>query len=191
MSAELTREGWLALAVEALRPVFAEIKVDLPASVAVSCGFPGGAPIRKTLGQCWKTAAANDGRSHLFVTPIICDSETVLGVLVHELIHAVDDCQSGHKGAFAKMARALGLEGKLTATRVGAELAVKLAEIIDAIGPYPHAGLSLEAKPTKTQGTRMLKVECPSCGYIVRTTAKWLELGTPTCVCGEQMEAAA
>lgn len=40
------------------------------------------------------------------------------------------------------------------------------------------------------QSTRMLKVECGSCGYTLRTTAKWLEVGTPTCPCGTLMDAA-
>lgn len=29
---------------------------------------------------------------------------------------------------------------------------------------------------------------CKSCGYLVRTTQKWLNLGTPTCQCGTEME---
>jgi len=35
----------------------------------------------------------------------------------------------------------------------------------------------------------MIKVVCPEDGYIVRTTAKWLEVGMPSCPCGTQMEA--
>ena len=38
------------------------------------------------------------------------------------------------------------------------------------------------------QTTRMLKVECPACGCIIRMTSKWLEeVGTPTCGCGTRM----
>jgi hypothetical protein len=35
-----------------------------------------------------------------------------------------------------------------------------------------------------TQGTRMLKLECSGCGYVARTTRKWLEVGAPSCCCG-------
>jgi hypothetical protein len=33
----------------------------------------------------------------------------------------------------------------------------------------------------------MLRLECPACGYTCRTTAKWIEVGLPTCPCGEEM----
>lgn len=33
----------------------------------------------------------------------------------------------------------------------------------------------------KKKGTYLIKCECPDCGYVVRTTAKWLELGDPIC----------
>jgi len=45
-------------------------------------------------------------------------------------------------------------------------------------------------KQRTPQTTRMLKVECPADGYIVRTTQKWIDLGLPTCPCGEEMELA-
>jgi hypothetical protein len=51
--------------------------------------------------------------------------------------------------------------------------------IIDSLGPYPHAALTMSTK--KTQGTRMLKAVCPSCGYTVRLTSKWANLGLPSC----------
>jgi hypothetical protein len=51
--------------------------------------------------------------------------------------------------------------------------------IIDSLGPYPHAALTMNSK--KVQGTRMLKAVCPSCGYTVRLTSKWANLGLPSC----------
>jgi hypothetical protein len=37
----------------------------------------------------------------------------------------------------------------------------------------------------------MILVKCPKpeCGYQVRTTRKWLDVGVPTCPCGELMKA--
>jgi hypothetical protein len=34
------------------------------------------------------------------------------------------------------------------------------------------------------QSTRLVKLQCPSCGYNVRTTNKWLRVGKPSCCCG-------
>jgi hypothetical protein len=39
----------------------------------------------------------------------------------------------------------------------------------------------------RKQGTRLIKVECEMCGYVVRTTNKWLRVGRPTCCCGGKM----
>lgn len=42
--------------------------------------------------------------------------------------------------------------------------------------------------PPVGAGSRLLKCECPGCGYVVRTTKKWIETGVPTCPCGKVME---
>ncbi|WDS51688.1 SprT-like protease [Microbacterium phage Barnstormer] len=184
-----TREEWLVAAIEALRPLFAEAGAELP-TVRVSVGWPGGNGRKNSvIGQCWGSAASADKVAQVFISPVLDDAVKVLDVLTHELVHAVDDCQSGHKGPFAKLAKALGLEGKMTATVAGEELKAKLEDIAADLGDYPHAALAKAqgAEGPKKQGTRMLKLECPADGYIVRTTAKWLELGVPTCPCGEEM----
>lgn len=33
----------------------------------------------------------------------------------------------------------------------------------------------------KKQTTRLIKVECPACGYIIRVTRSWLLVGVPYC----------
>lgn len=185
----MTREEWLTAAVAALVPLFAEHDAELP-EVRVSVGWPGGRGKKNAvIGQCWPTGLAADGKAQLFISPVIDDGVRVLDVLTHELIHAWDDCQSGHKGPFTKLCRALGLEGKPTATVAGPELAEKLEAIAAELGDYPHAALS-SSSPTKKQGTRMIKVECPEDGYTIRTTEKWLAVGLPTCPCGSEMERA-
>ena len=183
-----TREEWLVAAIDALRPIFAETGETLPA-VRVSVGWPGGRGKKNAvIGQCWKTTTATDKVSQLFVSPVLDDAVRVLDVLTHELIHAIDDCQSGHRGRFGKIARAVGLEGKLTATVAGPELLVKLTAIAKGLGTYPHAALAGSADGAdgpKKQGTRMLKVECPEeSGYKVRITRQWLDsYGAPLCPC--------
>lgn len=104
---------------------------------------------------------------------------------------AMDDCESGHKGGFARMAKRLGLEGKMTATVAGPALAEDLAGIAKKLGDYPHAALRPGLGPTK-QSTRMLKVECPLTGYKMRMTRSWIDqLGTQKCpCCGRDMEEA-
>jgi hypothetical protein len=90
---------------------------------------------------------------------------------------------------FRGKATAIGLVGKMTATTVGEELLPKLTAIAERLGDYPHSVLKPSGKE-KVQTTRMLKLECPEDGYIVRTTAKWLDVGYPSCPCGTEMEEA-
>lgn len=42
----------------------------------------------------------------------------------------------------------------------------------------------------RKQGTRLQRVECPSCGYLARITRYWLEIGAPSCPCGSEMREA-
>lgn len=186
-AATINREAWLTTAVDTLRPMFAELAlVELPDTIVVSVGWPGGKSVHKVIGQCWATSTA-DGVSSVFISPALVDPIDVLGVLVHELIHAWDDCKSGHKGAFVKVAGKLGLEGKMTATTVGDALRERLQLVADTLGVYPHKKVTPGVK-IKAQTTRMLKVQCESDEYTVRMTRKWLdELGAPTCPCGSLM----
>lgn len=183
------REHWLQQAVAALRPIFATKDIVVP-NVQVSCGFPKG-NVRKVIGQCWPTSSAADGTAQVFVTPFLQDPIAVLEILCHELVHAADDCEHQHRGPFVKMIRALGLEGKPTATHAGEALRAQLNTVAEALGDYPHGALSSTAgEGAKKQGTRMLKVVCPEDGYTLRTTAKWIDVGLPSCPCGEVMELA-
>lgn len=89
--------------------------------------------------------------------------------------------------AEANALAARGLVKPWTATTPGEELADTLRSLTEELGDYPHE--VLEPLPAiKKQSTRMLKLTCKSCGYLVRTTQKWLNLGTPTCQCGTEME---
>jgi hypothetical protein len=180
-----TREEWLGAAAQAMRPMFdAQGAADYP-RFRVSCGWPKGGR-GKTIGQAWHPKDSGDATSELFISPELDDAGRVLATLMHELVHAVVGNEAGHKGPFRKLAKGLGLEGKMTATVAGEALAADLLLLTGDLGPYPHAELS-KLSVTK-QGTRMRKVSCPKCGCIIRMTAKWLEeAGAPTCGCGGEM----
>lgn len=188
-----TREEWLIAAVEALRPLFAEHDYEIP-GYKVSVGWPGGRGKKAgTIGQCWNSKQTEDGTVAIFVSPVVKSPVEALQVLVHELIHAVDDCQSGHRGEFARMFKALGMAGKKTACGVGDELLAKLQGIAGELGRYPHSqmkGDNRDGQAEKKQKTYMLKIEAACCGYLVRTTQAWIDQGLPSCPCGNEMELA-
>lgn len=190
-----TREEWLVAGVKALAPIFEEVDQTLP-PVKVSVGWPGGRGRKNSvIGQCWTPAVAKDEVSHVFISPVLDDATRVLDVLAHELVHAINFAEGdpcGHRGAFARIAKAIGLEGKMTATVAGEDLAARLKEIAEDLGEYPHGALSTMeggADGPKKQGTRMIKVECAEgSGYKVRMTRTWLDdFGAPKCPCHDEV----
>lgn len=189
-----TREQWLVDVAAQLRTLFTNRGYTVPERVRVTCGWPhigGTRSKKKRIGEAWSSVCSADATFEIFISPALSDVIEVSATLVHELVHCVVvGLECGHKGAFVKCAKAMGLEGKMTATVAGERLRDILAGMCAAAGPYPHAVLGGLSSGEKKQGTRMLKVKCPGCGYVVRTTAKWLEQGCPTCVCGEEMVAA-
>jgi hypothetical protein len=104
----------------------------------------------------------------------------VLDILAHELVHACHP-NDGHGSKFGKTARAIGLEGKLTATTAGESFKRWAEPVLARLGSYPHADL-IPSNAQKKQSTRMLKCVCRDCGYTVRVAGKWLnEMGAPHC----------
>lgn len=166
-----TRENWLNQAAAilintALRADNVEGAQEPPVRVSV-------APMTsKILGICHKRVQSDDGHNEIFITAHIDDSVKILDVLTHELIHAFDDGASGHRNYFARVARAAGLEGKLTATTAGPELTATLEGIVDILGPIPHAKLNL--KP-KSKGRNNNKIVCDSCGFQANLSRKWVD----------------
>lgn len=169
---KVDREAWLEAAAEAIfYDIIAEHTQRSMPPIRCSCGWPvGSRGGKRAIGTCHPRSASADGRNEIFISPNLSAAADVLPVLVHELIHATLDCEGGHRGAFARIARAVGLEGPMTATVAGAALAERLAEISDVLGMYPHATLNMDAA-RKKQGTRQRKCACRSCGLILRMSA--------------------
>jgi hypothetical protein len=163
----------------------------------------------RVIGECWSPKASRDGHAEIFISPLLDDATGPHGVgatLVHELVHATVGNECGHRGAFKRVAEAVGLEGPMTATHAGGRLRELLGILLLGCGPYPHGrivdrGMRVpepegprkpgrpktpepEDRPADRppkQGTRNLKVTCPTCGYVCRVTRKWLDIGAPIC----------
>lgn len=191
----MNREQWLNAAaaeihaefLDQFQSQFGEEGEAHLSSLLVSTGFPSRGGLGKVIGECWKAEASDGGAHHIFINPRLTDVVEVVATLAHEMIHAADNGEHKHRGPFVRCCRAIGLDGKPTATVASPEFA-EWARGLDAkIGPYPHQ----ELKPLlveKKQATRMLKLEADCCGYVVRTTKKWIEAGYPSCPCGNEFQ---
>lgn len=144
-----TREAWLELAASKLWDLFPHRPEAWPA-IKVSVGFPKGG--RQLQGQCWGPGASGDEKTaHVFICPSVIDTVTVLGILLHEQVHAVVGVEHKHKSPFAKMAKAVGFEPKWTSSsNKSSGLVQKLQELAKELPPYPHVSLTPAQKEKQT-----------------------------------------
>lgn len=186
----MNREEWLTGLTDKMRPIFLGASSVIPEKIRLTCGWPSKGAFsskRRTIGECWPAIASKDGHAEVFVSPCVADSLDVAAILAHELVHACG--AKGHRAGFKRIAKAIGLTGPMRSTVAGSELKERLNVLTQELGPYPHAELDKTQSPHKKDGTRLLKAECPACGYVVRVAKKWLSISAPTCTsCNVVME---
>jgi hypothetical protein len=174
-----TREEWLLAAIEAVRPLFTEKRRELPHDCQVSCGFASTGTRSHHIGQCWSKESSTDERNQIFISPALYEPVEVLDTLVHELVHAVDDCEHKHGKEFKKIALSLGMIGPMRSAGAGPALKAKLAELSAQLGPYPHGGLHISIRISKRSPRPRAK--CKACGFEVPMYKKFLAFGPPLC----------
>lgn len=204
----ITREQWLELAVEKLKPLFLHHKYEIP-PVKVACGFPskGGVSKNRTLGECWSGECTVDGTRHILVTPLLGSEKTVevLGVLTHELLHSALEPEAKHGPQFKTGMKEIGLEGPAKSAMPGADLQLRLEALAEELGEFPNIALKpKERKKSEiAQAKKIFKLFCEKkrncdkhCSiadkttggdYNVNSSRKSLKLGFPMCPCGNEM----
>lgn len=172
-----SREKWLHHAIKAVTPIFTEKGYVVP-KVNVSCGFPSTGKDRH-IGQCWAKEASEAEINEIFISPKLDDPVEVLDTLIHELVHAVDNCRNSHGAEFKKIALSVGLQGKMRQASAGEKLKERLNEISSALSPYPHKKLKFQVKARNPKPRP--RAVCQECGYEINILKKWLHYGPPLC----------
>jgi hypothetical protein len=174
------REAWLESVAGLLLPTFG---LKAYPKFRVSCGFPSTGRKGKRIGECWASSASADAHHELFIHPGYSDPVEVAAILAHEIGHVIAGVEAKHGPVFKQVIKPLGLEGRACATVPGAGFKTLIAPILKKVGAYPHGTLATGGISTKgpKQSTRMIKVHCEGCGYILRTTQTWLLQGVPVC----------
>jgi len=119
-----TREAWLEAAIKEISPFFVNAGYVVPAC-RVSCGFASTGVRGGHIGQCWSTKASSDKINQIFVSPALEDPTEVIDTLVHELVHAVDNCEHKHGKEFKRIAISLGMVGPMRSAGAGPALKEK------------------------------------------------------------------
>ena len=177
------REAWLTDAGNIILNELLSQYSELPARPwRVSVGVPGSRG-GGVIGVCWPSARSEDGTNEIFITPAIDETTDILSILIHELIHYLDDCQSGHKGEFKRVSKAVGFRPPLTKfnyENTTQKFKDYVGSLASFLGPFPHAKLDL--KSVKKQKIKMKKLLCGECGFSARTTEKFMvNLNFPAC----------
>jgi hypothetical protein len=177
--ADATRERWLLdagrrLITEHLEPWEVGVK-----DFRISCSWPSrkalsGATRRR--GECWDPTAVPDAVPQLFISPTMDQPVDVLGVVLHELIHAAG--YKGHGRAFQKIAFGVGFVPPASTTPFGPELEARLHTLAAQLGPYPHVALTALAR--SRNDSRLRLYEC-ACDPVVKIRAATDEL---LAICG-------
>ncbi len=190
-----TRETWLVAALwQFIDQHFMAAGLDVPPNIRVTCGWPSNHALARrhmAIGECWDVSASGDKTFELMVSPAIEEPTRVLDILMHEVIHATVGLDAGHGKKFSQAAKGVGLLKPWTKTTASPDLLIDLNVWVGKLGPYPHAALGVlygvhpdgsedkgvlivPPRSNPAQKTRMLRLQCPDCGCIIRTTAKWI-----------------
>ena len=174
-----TREEWLQAAIEMIRPTFLSKGYHIPDDCQVSCGFASTGLRSHHIGQCWSRKSSVHDRNQIFISPTLSEPVEVLDTLVHELVHAVDNCEHKHGKEFKKIALSLGMKGPMRSAGAGPELRALLVQLTRLLGPYPHGGLKVTHR--KVVSRARARAKCPECGFQVPMYRKFLAYGPPLC----------
>lgn len=168
-----TRENWLNAFLDAARPTFAAIGATIPENTRISIGFPSSGYRSSVIGECWSDTASADGHFEIFIIPTTQTDARIADIVTHEAIHAALGIAEGHGKEFGRVARALGLVGKLTATTAGPDWFHWAAPILEKLGPMPYAAIKPGMKPPrKKKKTYLHSFTCPECSTQIWATAR-------------------
>lgn len=178
MKHHTTRESWLLSAVELLKPLFKAKGYELP-QAQVSCGFTSTGVRSGHIGQCWSKQSSSNAINQIFISPTLDKPFDVIDTLVHELVHAIDDCEHKHGKEFKKIALKMGMKGPMRSAGAGPELKATLDTLLQQLGPYPHGQLKVSMR--KSPSSSRPRAKCKKCGYQVPMLKKFLSYGPPIC----------
>lgn len=183
----MNRETWLNALATKMAPRFEELGHPVP-PFRVAIGFTSGGRGSNANGECWHASKSADKRFEILITPDNGNELQVAAILAHELSHAAAGFKEGHKGKFAQLMKALGMQRPFTTSTPGPQFAEWVKPHLDELGALPHAPLMFRqslleriakeaggagvdeadeggsSNQKKKQTTRMLKAACQAEG---------------------------
>lgn len=188
----MTREEWLIKAIEMIDDeIFNGNLGSKETKYQVSMGWTKSA---RALGETIYPYDGEDVTEDDFFPVTVhvrCDIKDpvqILGVLVHECIHAFMNIK-GHGKDFKHEAMRVGFEKPITQYHPSPELVSACENIYKKLGEFPGKAVHIH-KIEKEKKTNTVIFFCPECGFEAKTNKKMFEKhgqGIPTCPCGAKM----
>ena len=198
----MDRNDWLRKvcerAIETRADIFANTDLDL---VTLDTAYTSSGKRSNTYGEAYTIVDQDAIRGQIIVSGVYTDPFEIAVTVVHELLHV--ECPGDHHGGqFRVKSKALGVSDAAHWKEQSSDFKAWIEDIIADAGPMPGR-VALPGQPKRTrvriplppaeveapapevavgefssaqpkQGSRLLKLECSECGFICRTTAKWV-----------------
>lgn len=179
-SVDTTREAWLTKVGTAMQGWFVDLGFPLPA-FEIRTGFPSVGRRSPNITESW---TQDDGASYvIFVRPDRSDSIEVAAAVAFQLCRIAVGERDSHGYLFRHLAISIGLKGTKSESPPGTLFKELAKPLLENAGPLPSPDITPTDQEKKTrQTTRLVKVACEECGYVVRVSRKWLDdVGPPLC----------
>lgn len=173
MTAIKTREDWCVNLFELMKDSIFEHVSQWPEIRFSISDLP-----KSQLGNCYPRSRNGANWNQIHLTAFCDNTVTIMLIMVHEISHALDDCQSGHGQAFKKQASTAGLIAPYAKAdnhdrpHHSDNLLQQCQELHSIIGDIPHSKLT--RKPQQ-KGRNNNLIKCGNCGWQANTSAKHIK----------------
>ena len=175
-----SREQWLAGVSRAIAGWLQTMGAPLPPCRVIS-GFPSRGRRSYNIAEAYPE---EDGLSfRLVVNPDATDPVQIAAAIAQQLAAIAAGSDQGAQYRFRQLAVSMGLRGTKRESPPGLLFGELVEPVLRTAGPLPTA--DTPATPILAipkQSSRLVRVACSQCGYVVRVARKWLmEMGPPHC----------
>jgi len=175
----MNRQEWLQSATDMAKNIMKTKGITIP---EVRVGF---APLKgKSAGICFIKSASYDDINEIFIDTEKKESEIdILGVLVHELIHASSNNEEKHGLLFKEKAVSLGLGGKMKSTVITDDFKDIFEIPLKEIGPFDYGMMRYKQQKFSFPREARKRLICDDCGYEASVKESDHERGILNCPC--------
>lgn len=179
-SSSEARDAWLRQVADVIGGWLDDLGFPVP-STEIRTGFASKGSRGRTISESW--LEGDTSTFVIFIRPDRDDPIDVAGAIAFQLCQIATQPKDTHGHLFRHVAISIGLKGRRAEMPPGTLFREMIKPSLKSIGPLPQAEMSLPEKiGSKTQTSRLLKVSCPTCGYVARVSRKWLnDMGPPHC----------